>query len=217
MVLLGDGLHGLLQHAVDTVLDDHRVVARFDVNIARAALQRGKDRSVDQADDGADVGLGRQLLDGDGLVGVLVFRDDIEREAFAGFLQHALRLLGLLQDVVDLRERGDLDGDATPQQQADLVDHHQLTGIGDGDQQAAVLLFLQRNKVVAEHQVHGDLAEQFVLDVEVLQIQEFAAIAPRQVLATFDFVARGQAAVAAYKDYFWWFWHKVPQFPAISN
>ena len=47
--------------------------------------------------------LAGQLLDRDGLVGVLVFGDDIEREAFAGFFQHALRLLGLLQDVADLR------------------------------------------------------------------------------------------------------------------
>ncbi len=59
MMLLGDGLHGLLQHAVNTVLDDHRVVAGLDVNIAGAPLQRGKDRGVDQADDGADVGVGR--------------------------------------------------------------------------------------------------------------------------------------------------------------
>ncbi len=28
---------------------------------------------------------------------------------------------------------GDLGGDAAAQQQADLVDHHQLAGIGDGD------------------------------------------------------------------------------------
>ena len=101
---------------------------------------------------------------------------------FAGFFQHALRLLGLLQNVADLREAGDRGDDAAAQQQTDLVDHHQLAGIGHGDHQPAVGLFLQRHEVVAEHLVHFDLAKQFVLDVEVLQVDELAAIAPRQIL-----------------------------------
>ncbi len=204
VVLLGDGLHGLLQHAVDAVLDDHGVVARLDVNIAGAPLQGGKDGGVHQADDGADVGLGRQLLDRDGLVGVLVLDNDVEGEAFAGFFQHALRLLRLLQDVADLRQAGDLGGDAPAQQQADLVDHHQLAGIGDGDHQPAVGLVLQRHEVVAEHQVHRDLAEQFVLDVEVLQVHKLATIALRQFFAVLDFVlgARRTSVAAGYEYWF---------------
>ena len=90
VVLFGDGLHRLLQHAVNAVLDDHRIVARFDVNVTGAPLQGGEDGRVHQADDGTDVGFRRQLLDGDGLVGVLVFGNDVERETFAGFFQHAL-------------------------------------------------------------------------------------------------------------------------------
>ena len=201
-MLLGDGLHGLLQHAVDAVLDDHRVVARLDVNIAGAPLQRGEDGGVDQANDRALIGLARQLLDRDGFVGVFVFGDDVERKVFAGFFQHALRLLALLQHVADLRQAGDSGDDAAAQQQADLVDHHQLAGIGNGDDQAAIGLVLQRHEVVAEHQVHFDLAEQIVLDVKVLQVHELAAIAPRQVLAVLDFVADGDAAVAVYEDCF---------------
>ena len=203
-MLLRDGRHGMLQHAVDAVLDDHRLVARLDVNIAGAPLQGGEDGGVDQADDGADVGFGRQLVDRDGLVGVLVLGDDVERKAFAGFFQHALRLLGLLQHVVDLGKRGDLGRDAAAQQQADLVDHHQLAGIGHGDQQAAVRLVFQRHEVVAEHQVHWDLAEQVVLDVEILQVDELAAIAPREVLAVLRPRRRvANATVAAHENCFW--------------
>src|ERR1035438_8246141 len=168
MVLLGDGLHGLLQHAVNAVLDDHGIVARFDVNIAGAPLQRREDGGVHQPDDGADVGLGRQLLDGDGFVGIFVFDNYVQREALAGFLQHALRLLGLFQDVADLGQAGYFGGDAPAQQQADLVDHHQLTGIGDSNHQPAIGLVLQRHEVVAEHQVDRNLAEQVVLNVKVL-------------------------------------------------
>ena len=117
--------------------------------------------------------------------------DHVEREVFAGLLQHALRLLGLLQHVADLRQRRHLGDDAPPQQQADLVDHHQLAGIGDGDHQPPVLRLLQRHEVVAEHQVHFDLAEQFVLNVEVLQVHELAAVAARQVLRMRQLVSNG--------------------------
>ena len=82
--------------------------------------------------------------------------------------------------------------DAAAQQQADLVDHHQLAGIGDRDDQPAVGCVFQRHEVVAEHQVHRDLAEQLVLDVEVLQVDELAAIAPRQILAVLDLVVAWQ-------------------------
>ena len=142
----------------------HRVVPGLDVNIAGTPLQGGEDRGVHQADDGTDVAFRRQPLDRDGLVGcAFVLADDIERESFAGLFQHALRLLGLLQNVADLRERGDLGDDALAQQQADLVDHHQLAGIGDRDRQAAVRGLFQRNEVVAEHQFDGDLAKQILL------------------------------------------------------
>ena len=87
---------------------------------------------------------------------VLVFADNVEREAFAGFFQHALRLLGLLEDFADLRQRGNFGDDALAQQQADFVDHHQLAGIGDRDGQLAVRGFFQRNEVVAEHQVRRE-------------------------------------------------------------
>ena len=47
--VLGDGRHGVVQHAVDAVLDGHCLVARFDVNIAGAPLERVEDGGVHQA------------------------------------------------------------------------------------------------------------------------------------------------------------------------
>ena len=125
---------------------------------------------------------------------VLVLGDHVERKILAGFFQHALRLLRLLQNVGDLGEGGDLGHDAAAQQQADFVDHHQLAGIGDGYNQPAVGLLFQRHEVVAEHVVHFDLAKQFVLDVKVLQVDELAAIAPGQVFTVLDLVAGRNAA-----------------------
>ena len=44
--VLGQRLHGELQDAVDAVLHDHLGVARFDVDITRAALERREDDGV---------------------------------------------------------------------------------------------------------------------------------------------------------------------------
>jgi hypothetical protein len=91
--------------------------------------------------------------------------------------------------------------DALAQQQADLVDHHQLAGIGDSDRQAAVGSLFQRDEVVTEHQVDGNLLEQIMMQLEVVQIHELAAIAPRDVLRPGHFVrnpsGRNGSAVSA--------------------
>ncbi len=55
VMLLGNGLHGVLQHAVDAVLDHHIVVFRLDVDVAGAALERIENGGIDQPDDGAFV------------------------------------------------------------------------------------------------------------------------------------------------------------------
>ena len=91
VVLLADGRHGLGQHAINTELDAYRIVTSLDVNVAGPPLQRGKDRGIDQADDGADVALRGQPVDGDAVFAALfVLRDDGKSEAFAGFFKHTL-------------------------------------------------------------------------------------------------------------------------------
>ena len=112
-----------------------------------------------------------QLLDGDVLVGVVFAGEHIKGEALGGFVEHALRLLGLLEQVGDLRERGDAGDDALAEQAGDLVEHHQLRGVGDGDHEAVVVL-LERHEVVAEHHVDRHGLEELVLDLEVLQVDE---------------------------------------------
>ena len=77
--LLGDRPHRRLQHAVDPVLHVHRVVLRLDVDVAGAPLDGGVDRRVDQPDDRADVA--RQPLDGQVVVAVLVFLQQLQLEA----------------------------------------------------------------------------------------------------------------------------------------
>ena len=93
-----------------------------------------------------------------------------------------------LQNVGDLLQRRNFGEDTLAEQQADLVDHHQLAGIGDRDGQAPVVRFIQGHEVIAEHQVHGDLFEQIVVQLEIAQIDEFATVAPRNIPRAFQFV-----------------------------
>ena len=72
------------------------------------------------------------------------------------------------------------------QQQADLVDHHQLAGIGDRNREPSVGGLFQWNEVVAEHQVDRDLLEQIVMELESAEIDELAAVAPRDILRAFQ-------------------------------
>src|ERR1039458_7339939 len=162
--VLGDGRHGIVQHAVDAVLDGHFLVARFDVNIAGSPFQGVKDGGVDQLDDGGDIRIrGRQLVDGEGLVRIAVFGDHVEREPLGDFLQHALRLFRLLEQFGDLREGGHLHTQFLVEQQRQFIDQVEIPRIGEGDIQRAVLR-VQRHEVVAEHQIHGNGAEQVVID-----------------------------------------------------
>ncbi len=60
--------------------------------------------------------VGGQLVDGKGFVRILFVADDVEREAFGDFFEDALRLLGLLEQVGNLREGGDFDAQLLAQQ-----------------------------------------------------------------------------------------------------
>ncbi len=180
MVLACNRRHRFLQHAVDAVLHVHRVVVALNMNIRRAPFQRGKDRRVHEPDDRADVFVARQLLDGDVLVCVVLAGQHVEGQAFACFVQHALRLLGLLQQFGDLRQRGHARNHAPPQQSSNLVQDHQLRRVADCNHQRILALLLNGHKVVAEHQLHRHRAQQVMLNAEVLQVHELRAIARGQ-------------------------------------
>ncbi len=188
--VLGDGRHGVVQHAVDAVLDGHFLIARLDVDIAGAPLQRVEDGGVHQLDHRRDVAVGGQLVDGERFVLVLFLADHhVQREAFGDLFQHALRLLGFLEQIGNLRQRGDLDVQLLLQQHRQLVDQVQIARIGERDVQVPVLR-LDGHEVVAEHQIHGDGVEQVVIDADFAQVDELAAVARGHGFRLRDFVGR---------------------------
>ena len=46
-----DWIHGRIEHAIDTVLDPHRILARLHMNIGGTALERVHQGRVDEAND----------------------------------------------------------------------------------------------------------------------------------------------------------------------
>ena len=177
--VLGQRLHGELQNAVDAVLDDHLGVARFDVDITRAPLESGEDDGVHQAHHRAHAGFPGELLHGDVLVAVFVLADHLERESLGGFIQHALRLFGALEEVADLRGGSHLDLQALAQKQRQLIGEMQLARIRHGHGKSAADRF-QGDEVVAEHHFRRDAAKQLGIDALLAKVDKTAAIALRQ-------------------------------------
>ena len=109
MPVFGQRLHGILQNAINAVFHDHFGIARFDVNVTRAPFERGKDYGVHQTDNGAHAGFARELLHGNIFFAVLFVADNLERETFGRLIENALRLLGALQQIANLRSGGNFD------------------------------------------------------------------------------------------------------------
>jgi len=139
-----------------------------------APLDGGVDGRVDETDDRAEVA--RQPLDGEALLAVVFFLQQLQVEALRGVFQHALRVLALLQNRLDLGPRADHHLDRGVEQDAELVDHRQVARVGDDDLErladAAV-----RHEVVAEHQVRWNRPEQLLVDPERLHVDELEAVA----------------------------------------
>ena len=147
-------VHGRLQHAVDAVLDHHLGVAGLDVDVGGAPAERVEDRRVDEPDDRRLVGL--DLVDRQDLVAVLVVAQELDLEGLRGLLEHALRALAALQGLLDRRGRPHGRLDRRLQDEAQLVHHRDVGGVGHHEDELLPLPPVGQ-EVVAEHQLdrHG--------------------------------------------------------------
>ena len=107
------------------------------MDVAGAALQGGEDDGVNQANDGTDLRVPREPVHTD-VFFAFFLANDLEGEALGGLLQHALGLLGALEQVADLPGGGHLDDQLTAQQKREFVGLQQAAGIGHGDYQQSV-------------------------------------------------------------------------------
>ena len=89
-----------------------------------------KDGGVHQFDNRRNVAfIGSQPVNGKIFIAVFVIADDIQREAFSHFFEDALRLLGLLEKVGNLRMRGYFNAQLARKQHLQFVDHDNLAWI----------------------------------------------------------------------------------------
>ncbi|SRR5258708_40309060 len=109
MPFLGDGLHSMLQHAVDSVFDGNFGVASLDVDVAGAPLERGEDNGFDEAHHRAGGAIASQTVAGNRLVAILIILGSLKGKSFGGLLEHALGLLGTFQQIADLAGGSDTD------------------------------------------------------------------------------------------------------------
>src|SRR5712664_103001 len=187
MPFLGNGLHGVLQHAVDTIFDGHFGVTRFDVDVAGAALESGEDNGLHEAHHRAGGAIASQAIAGDRLVALLFLLGSLKSERLSGLLEHTLRLLGAFQNVADLAGGSDANQKFLSQQEGQLIAHLHLAGVSRGDGQNIVLEF-ERNEVVAEHQVRGDGTKQLRIDPLLPKIDESEAVSFREFARELAFV-----------------------------
>ncbi len=173
VVPLVDRLHRLVEHAVDPVLDDDDVLLRLDVDVRGAALDRVEDDRVDELDDRRRVL--RDPIDREGLFALLVLGHELHAELFGRLVEHALGGLALLKDVVDRRAAADLELQRESGQKLQLVELHDVGGIGADDRER-FLRALLRDERVAQHPFDRNRPEELGVhadgrDVDVRQTQ----------------------------------------------
>ena len=171
---LVDRRHGRLQHAVDPVLHVDRVVLRLDVDVARTALDRRVDRRVHQPDDRARVG--RELVDGQLVFARVVLSKQLDLEALGRLLQNALRALALLENGLDGRPGAHCHPDGRSELDGHLVDHREIGGIRDDDDQRLTVPSV-RDEPVPQHEVGGNRPKELVIDAELAEIDELEPVA----------------------------------------
>src|SRR4029077_17730002 len=172
---LGERLHGVLEDAVNAVLDGDFGIPGLDMNVTGAALEGGEDDGVDEADNGDHTGIAGEPLHGNVFVALFLVGDDLEGEAFGGLVEDALGLLGALEEVADLRGGGDLDDEFLAQQTGQLIIHEDLARIRDDDDEGAVARF-ERDEIVTEHQLGRDAADKLGINALLAKIHKGTAV-----------------------------------------
>src|SRR5271157_1849096 len=190
---LGDGLHGVLQHAVNAVLHGHFGVTRFNVDVTRAAFQGREDDRFDEPHHWAHRGIARQAVSGNGLFALFFVLGDLQGKGFGSLFQHPLRLLRALQQVADLAGSGDFISQLLAKEQREFIAEDDHARIGDGNHQGVVVRH-QGHKVVAEHQVRGNGAEEFRINALFRQVDKATAVTVRQAPRLFALLCRVRCA-----------------------
>src|SRR5262249_34904506 len=153
------------------VFDGDFGIAGFDMDVGGATLECGENEGFHETDDRAGGSVAGEAITGDGLFALFVLFGDLESEGLGGLLENALRLFGALEQVADLTGSGNTNGELFSEKQRQFVAEKNLTGVCDSDGQGVALRF-EGNKVVAEHQVRRNAAEEFGIDALLAEVDK---------------------------------------------
>src|SRR5882757_2746181 len=121
MPFLGDGLHGMLQNAIDAVFDGDFRVPCFDVDVTGAPLERREDYRFDETDYRAGGAIASQTVAGNRLLAFLFFLGSLKSKSFSGLFEDALRLLGAFEDVANLTGGSDANQKFFAEEERELI------------------------------------------------------------------------------------------------
>ncbi len=180
------GIAGLIERAVDAVLDVHVRVARLDVDVGGARFDRVEDDGVDELDDRRHLGIVREAVQIEHLFALISLLDERGAKSLGCFLQDALRSVSFAQNRVDRAPHGDFDLQRLTQLSAKFIEQREIRRICHRDHQMAVLA-AQRHELIAQHQVDRQRLHQRIVDGIPLEIDEAAPVTPRELLRRFAF------------------------------
>jgi hypothetical protein len=105
--------------------------------------------------------------------------EDLDLKFLGRFVEHALRALALFQHALDRRARAHHHLDGGVEDRRQLVDHREVGRIRDHDDQRAAVATV-RHEAVAQHQVGRNRSEQFLINPELVHVEELEPVAIRQ-------------------------------------
>ena len=139
------------------------------MDVRGATLDRVVDDGVDQLDDRR--GVGRDTVDSESLLAVLLLLHELDAEVLGRLVENALGGLGLLEDLLDLPRRPDTDLDRGADCQLHLVHRQDVRRVGH-DHHDRLAAPMERDEVVAQHDVDGELAKQLRVDAVLREVVE---------------------------------------------
>ena len=184
--------HGFLQHTVNAILHGDGVVAAFDMDIARPPLEPGEDERVHEPNHGGPVLFLDEGFERQALASPLLVTDHVQTELLGGLFEHALRGLGLLQELAHLAARRHLEDQPALQPNLQLVEAGQVRRVADRHDQL-VVSGLEREEFIVHHQFQGDRAQQLRIRAAIAQVHEIELVPIREFFGVLQFsVQRSQ-------------------------
>src|SRR6266542_5869883 len=157
------GIDLRIERSIDSILYLHFCVARLDVNVRGPRLHSVVNDRVDQLNYRGHFGIGCPPIKVKYLLPMFCFSYERDTKTGCRLLQHALRGIASAQNDFYSSRGGDIRNDASVKGAGQLIKTFKVRRVCHGNMQTPVISF-ERKKLMTDHQVHGNLVEQIVIN-----------------------------------------------------